>query len=201
MANTVKIPADQWLATAREALIEEGIAGVKVDRLAKKLGVTRGGFYHHFKNHKDLLDRLLAHWAQSNVFAPMIPEVKSPQDAVMAFNALAEHLITETDFSPEYEIAVREWARVNDSVKEAVDALDNNRMSDIANWFIALGCDAEEASIRARVFYFHQIGFYSLGYHGTHDKTERLRLIPIYMRILCGRRFQDAAEAEARKWV
>lgn len=78
MANLVpKVPAETWLATARDVLVEEGIAAVKVDRLAGRLGVTRGGFYHHFRDRADLLERLLAHWEAE---ARFVPPGRSPRD-------------------------------------------------------------------------------------------------------------------------
>src|SRR6185369_2503859 len=57
---------DAWLDTARQALIEEGTAGVEINKLAKRLGVSRGGFYWFFKSRKQLLDKLLAYWADTS---------------------------------------------------------------------------------------------------------------------------------------
>src|SRR4051812_33980614 len=54
------------LNTARQALIEEGTAGVEINKLAKRLGVSRGGFYWFFKSRKQLLDELLDYWASSS---------------------------------------------------------------------------------------------------------------------------------------
>src|ERR1700731_1491728 len=45
-----------WLDTARRALIEEGTAGVEINKPAKRLGVSRGGFYWFFKSREHLLD-------------------------------------------------------------------------------------------------------------------------------------------------
>jgi AcrR family transcriptional regulator len=50
---------------ARAALIEEGIGGVKIDRLAARLGVTRDGFYHNFEDREALLSALLDLWKES----------------------------------------------------------------------------------------------------------------------------------------
>src|ERR1700675_4637489 len=54
-----------WLDTARQALIEEGTAGVEINKLAKRLKSSRGGFYWFFKNRAQLLEELLAYWARS----------------------------------------------------------------------------------------------------------------------------------------
>src|SRR4030081_2768208 len=55
-----------WLDTARQALIEEGTAGVEINKLAKRLAVTRGGFYWFFKSREQLLDELLVYWAETS---------------------------------------------------------------------------------------------------------------------------------------
>ena len=52
---------DAWIEAARVALIEEGTAGIEVNKLAKRLGVTRGGFYWFFESREQLLDALLDH--------------------------------------------------------------------------------------------------------------------------------------------
>ena len=52
-----------WIVKALEILIEQGFAAVTIDRLSTALDVTRGSFYHHFKDRADLLDSLLQHWS------------------------------------------------------------------------------------------------------------------------------------------
>ena len=201
MANTTKITPEEWLETAKDALIKEGVAGVKVDRLAKTLGVTRGGFYHHFKNQQDIIDRLVKHWRETNDILPPLGDLSSPAKAAEKLNELVQRVILEEDFSPSFDLAIREWARVDDKIKKAVDKVDASRIRKLVELFKALGCDEEEASIRARVFYFHQIGYYTMGYHMRQSRSKRLMTAPIYMRILCGQRYIETAEAESRKWT
>src|ERR1700761_7096174 len=55
-----------WLAPARAALINDGIGGVEVGKLARKLRATRGGFYWFFTSRKQLLDNLLTDWEDNN---------------------------------------------------------------------------------------------------------------------------------------
>ena len=55
-----------WLDTARRALIEEGTAGIEINKLAKRLGSSRGGFYWFFKDRAQLLDELVDYWAESS---------------------------------------------------------------------------------------------------------------------------------------
>ena len=47
---------------AFDALANGGIDAVRVDPLAKKLGVTRGSFYWHFKDRAALHTAMLKDW-------------------------------------------------------------------------------------------------------------------------------------------
>jgi len=200
MVNITKIPPSTWLEEAQKALIRDGVSGVKIDRLAKSLGVTRGGFYHHFKNQQDLVDQLVRHWAQTNNMLPPLDNVTSPSKALQKIQELCERVIMEEDFSPALDLAIREWARIDNDIKTAVDKVDKERTGGLRYIFEQLGCDEEEAPIRARVFYFHQVGYYALGQHEGQTKAQRLTDLPIYLRILCGRRYIEAAQAENEKW-
>ncbi|MHC4350247.1 MAG: TetR/AcrR family transcriptional regulator, partial [Planctomycetota bacterium] len=44
-----------WFQAALAALAREGIQGVRVERLARDLGVAKSGFYWHFRDRDDLL--------------------------------------------------------------------------------------------------------------------------------------------------
>jgi AcrR family transcriptional regulator len=57
-----RVSKDQWLAKALDTLESSGVEAVKIERLAKALGVSRSGFYWHFKNRQDLLEHLLDFW-------------------------------------------------------------------------------------------------------------------------------------------
>ena len=48
-----------WLDAALQALASGGIDQVRIESLAKKLGVTKGSFYWHFKDREQFLDELL----------------------------------------------------------------------------------------------------------------------------------------------
>ncbi|MEM1110822.1 MAG: TetR/AcrR family transcriptional regulator [Pseudomonadota bacterium] len=194
MPNNIKVAAEQWLNAARQALVTEGVSGIKVDRLATQLGVTRGGFYHHYKSRRDLLNSLLNHWAKRDVFFPMMEKPTNPASALAALKATMSHLISEKAYSPALETAMRDWARVDDAAKGIVERVDKKRIKRLQEIFEALGCDKSEARIRARVLYFHQIGYYSLGLHQKESKAERMRNSSIYLHILCGSKFLEAAE-------
>ena len=196
MPNLVpKVPAATWVETARDVLIDEGIDAVKVDRIALRLGVSRGGFYHHFADRADLLARLLRLWQDRVAFVPAGLAPASPREAVAAIDAVVEHLISEDGFDPRFDMAVRAWGHADVDVAGAVEAADAARLDELEAIFKALGCKSPEAKIRARVFYFHQIGYYAIGI--AESVQSRRRQLDIYLRILCGEENLRAAAASS----
>ncbi|NBT31266.1 MAG: TetR/AcrR family transcriptional regulator, partial [Rhodobacteraceae bacterium] len=47
---------ESWIAAARKAMIEKGIAGISLRQLAEELGATTGAFYWQFANLEALLE-------------------------------------------------------------------------------------------------------------------------------------------------
>ena len=174
-----------WLDAARTLLIREGIAGVKVDRIARRLKVTRGGFYWFFDSHKQLQDALLADWEERNTegFKAVLRE--SGRNGMAEFQALVDLWLNEKNYSPAWDAAVRDWARVSSKVANAVRRTDDIRIDVLRQVFLDMGCEEQEAFVRARICYFHQVGYYALGVRESRD--ERLRLMPLYTRVLTGR--------------
>jgi AcrR family transcriptional regulator len=191
--GNIKIPHEGWLEAARVVLIEEGINMVKVDRLARRLKVTRGGFYYHFKSHHALLEDLLKRWRTQNKFVPANIDATTPQAAYAALLELTDALVHERGFDPQFDMAVREWARISIPVAEVVNEVDAERIKTLNKILLGLGCKPKEADIRAKVFYYHQIGYYSLGVHeSTRTREDNL---PTYLAVLCGENYVEAAKA------
>ena len=61
--------AHDWVETGLAELGRAGIEGVRVEVLAVRLGVTKGGFYRRFKDRRALLDAMLEKWADGRIDA------------------------------------------------------------------------------------------------------------------------------------
>jgi AcrR family transcriptional regulator len=174
-----------WLDAAREALIEEGTAGVEVNKLAKRLGSSRGGFYWFFQNRQQLLDELLGYWAETGT-ALFEKVLRTPgHNGMEEYVALINLWIDESDYDPKWDGAVRDWARTSEAVREVVAGVDQRRIAILEQIFQDMGYRGREAHIRARITYYHQVGYYALGVR--ESRKERLELLPFYQRVLTGR--------------
>lgn len=174
---------DTWIAAARATLIRAGHSQVKIERLAGDLGVTRGGFYWHFKSRADLLAHLLADWETTNSTGLLdaLSGNAPPRDRLYA---LARVWIDEIDFSPAYDSAIRDWARVSPEAAKTVRAVDDRRLAALNVLFLDAGYPPDEAMIRARITYYHQVGYYAMGVQ--EPKAVRDRNLRHYVTALFG---------------
>jgi AcrR family transcriptional regulator len=172
---------DDWIRAARKALIKGGIDQVKVERLAKQAGVLRSNFYWHFSSRTDLFDALLADWETTNT-GPLLAAIEAASTSNIL--TLTNLWVEERDFSPGYDAMVRDWARKDAKVARAVQAVDNKRIAALTRLMRCYGHQGTSALVRARIFYFHQVGYYALGIHET--RAQRLKLVPYYVKALTG---------------
>lgn len=174
-----------WLDTARRALIEEGTAGVEINKLARRLGVSRGGFYWFFKDRAQLLEELLGYWVQTSTLlferVLQVP-VRSGMEGYLAMTNL---WVDENEYDPKWDGAVRDWARTSEAVRTVVQAVDQKRIGVLEQIFNSMGYAGKEAHVRARVMYYHQVGYYAMGVQ--ESRKERRALIPYYQKVLTGR--------------
>jgi AcrR family transcriptional regulator len=174
-----------WLDAARQALIEEGTAGVEIMKLAKRLRLTnRGGFYWFFRSRAHLLDELLKYWAETS--SVQFERVLAPcgGDGQKAYHAIIDLWVDESSYDPRWDGAVRDWARTSQAVLRVVQVVDKQRINSIERIFLNLGYRGTDAHIRARVMYYHQVGYYALGV--KESRKARRRLLPYYRRVLIG---------------
>lgn len=183
--TATRLSGEDWLNAAEGRLVSGGINAVKIGPLAADLNVTRGSFYWHFRNRNHLLQTLLARWqAQSHtMFENLVSGDKA--SGMEEFVRLVHLWVDESDFHPRLESALRDWGRTSPEVAAAVKAVDEERIGYITRIFLDFGFDPDEAFIRARVTYFHQVGYYTIGLNETLEA--RKALLPMYVYVLTGK--------------
>lgn len=80
-----------WVAAALDALARGGVAAVRVDVLAKRLGITRGSFYWHFADRDALLTAALEEWERvvTNEIIERLEKETGPAERLRAIFEIA----------------------------------------------------------------------------------------------------------------
>lgn len=179
---------EDWIAGARKVLVKSGVDSVKVDRLATDLRATRGSFYWHFTDRDELLNALLHDWEVNNYVAISTIRARWASSSP-DLTELIEWWVGEGTESPAFGMAIRTWARSDANVEDVMHRVDNEWINLVQRLFSADIYDESERLVRARVVYFHQVGYHALALREPQE--ERLRLIPYYYKVLTGREAGD----------
>ncbi len=157
---------------------------MKVVPLARKLGVTTGSFYWHFPDLPALHAAMLTDWESTNTEPMFAAVAENPRSAHTQFAALVDVWVDEQGYSPLWDAAVRDWARVSEEVERSVRRVDERRLGLLHTIFTRAGYAEPDALVRARITYFHQVGYYALRI--VERASDRQRLKAVYIKALLG---------------
>lgn len=142
----VRTPRGAWIEAGLQLLAESGPDAVRVEVLARRLGVTKGGFYGYFKDRQELLDAMLDTWEQRSGEA-VVARVEDEGGTRLERAMSAADLSFSAELQP-IDLTVREWARRDDQVAERLRRLDNLRMDLLRTYFRPDFPDDEELEAR-----------------------------------------------------
>lgn len=153
---------DRWLDEGLRVLATEGAAGVRIDRIGARLGLSKGSFHHHFAGadgyKRDLLGRYeaLSVEAVESAVAAVGAEA-STRDVLQALTALvgADH---PDLYRPELDIAVRAWSATDAEVRAVQQRIDTARIDALTRVWLRAVPDPVEARRAATLPYLVAVG-------------------------------------------
>lgn len=125
--GALRTPREKWVEAGLQALAAGGVDAVRVEALAKSLGVTKGGFYGYFADRRALLEAMLDAWERESVDDVLDRVVQATGD-LLEQARLAGQLTFSSDRLLPIDLAVRAWARRDPAVAERLERVDNRRM-------------------------------------------------------------------------
>ena len=150
-----------WIEAAHAALVDDGIEGVRIDRLCRELGVTKGSFYHHVEGRDALLAAVADEWARERPRVVMDAArdlSDDPFERLVHFIRLTEDL----DLGRHHQ-AMRTWGAVDPRAAAAVREVDRVVLMFTEQCLSDVGLPKEDASALARILLATAVGVVNLG--------------------------------------
>ena len=144
--STVRGNAQAWVDEATRVLGESGLAAIKVESLARTLGVTKGSFYWHFKDRSALVAAVVDRWETDHTEAIIrnATRGRTPQERLwlLVDDVAARHGAGAGERQLYLEAG-------SEGVGPVVDRVIQRRIDYLADLLRQLGLSAEEAGRRA----------------------------------------------------
>ena len=156
-----RTPRAGWIEAGLSALAEGGPDAVRVESLARGLGVTKGGFYWHFSDRRALLEEMLDTWERV-----MIDEVIDRVEAEGGDARARLERLFALAASPEVrqwlrvDLAVRDWSRRDSQVAARLRRVDNRRIEYMRSRFREFCPDDDEVEVRCLIVMTLFVGNY-----------------------------------------
>src|ERR671918_1008842 len=115
MAAPTRTPRASWIDEGLRALAAGGPDAVRIEALARALGVTKGGFYWHFDGRPALLEEMLDAWERATI-DQVIERVEAEGGNARAKLRRLFALASSSGDLLKIELAIREWARRDKAV-------------------------------------------------------------------------------------
>lgn len=157
--STAMTPKERWLREGLIVLAELGAPALRIDRLAERLGITKGSFYHHFDGLNGYKSELLAHFAELSTMRYIDAVESTPGlTAREKLDRLMTLVLRAPDEEGPLEIAFRAWALQDPDVREAQRRIDAIRVDYLRGLCRDIGLAPRRALDMARVLYTVLIG-------------------------------------------
>jgi AcrR family transcriptional regulator len=154
----------EWVAAGLNALAEGGVDSVKVERLARVLRVSKGSFYWHFTDRRDLLAALLDFW-QRDLTGQLIDDsahLPTPRARLEALALGSLDARSGTVDVAQAEGALRAWAAQDEMAGDVCRLVDAQRVAHVAGELALMGVPPERAELFARAIYLALLGLFTV---------------------------------------
>lgn len=160
MTASRRLTVDDWLEAGFGILAEDGVKGLKIDRLCRRVGATKGSFYWHFEHLDAYRSALASAWGEWRDEDHRAMDAQSSLPAGERLESMMALLISPRQWT--LERAMREWARTEQAVADAVRESDRRVQRAVRKAFSDAGFDDATARQRAEYTFAMGIGYLHL---------------------------------------
>ena len=171
-----RTPRSAWIDEGLRALAAGGLDAVRIEPLARALGVTKGGFYWHFDDRRSLLEEMLDAWERT-VVDDVIAHIEAEGGDGRAKLRRLWALAGSSEEFLRIDLAVRDWARRDEAVAARLRRVDNRRMAYMRTLFGEFCADDDDVEARCMLAMGVFVGNHFIAAdHGPRTRADVLRL-------------------------
>jgi AcrR family transcriptional regulator len=175
---------EDWTQAGIEVLSQKGIDAVKVEALARKLGVSKGGFYGYFLNRETLLQAMLNHWETvlTDEIIGAVSEIKGSllEKLVQLLNMVNDHV------DENLELSLVAWSFHDKQAEQVITRVVRRRLGFMKDLFLEEGFSDQQAELRSRLMHSFNHGDRAFAASCESSSSPiRQQLIKDFVELIC----------------
>ena len=158
-ATRPRLTKEDWANAALKAIAREGLKAVSVEPLAKRLGVTKGSFYWHFKTRNDLIRAAVERWEAlgDQAISADIAHIQDPRARL--------HALFQAAFDSKNAHALLHHLASHHSdpnIERVIQRVTARRIASLTDMFAECGLNPDQAHHRALLAYAAYVGMFQI---------------------------------------
>jgi AcrR family transcriptional regulator len=146
-----RLSREAWIAAALDALADGGEVAVRIEALARRLRVTKGSFYWHFRDRRELLAAGLERWEADETTAIAAVVEARGGGPVTRLRTLFDLAFERRIMA--LEVALRGWAQRDRRARAVAERVDRRRLAYLRSLYVEGGLAPGEAEARSFLAY------------------------------------------------
>lgn len=151
---------EDWIKLGYTLFSDQGIAGIVIEKMAKKLACNKSSFYWHFQTKKAFITELVQYWI-TNETEKIIGKTQTTLSPSEKFELFLE-LTFKYDPHTGFIFFLKRYAIRHPEIQQIIDDIDDKRISYTSTLLQEIGYSKAEANPKARVFYNYLIGYHEM---------------------------------------
>jgi len=147
---------EDWILAGMKLLAEQGVDSIKIEAIARKLEVSKGGFYGYFLNRDTFLQAILDYWTET--FTNQIIESVGKLEGSLSEKLNKMVSIVDDSKYDNMEISMLAWANKDTKTQKVVMRVIRERLEFITNLFRKGGFTKNAAVNRANIVHHYICG-------------------------------------------
>lgn len=173
-----RLSQTDWIKAGFRALTKGGPDAIRVEALARSLGVSKGSFYWHFADAPALKAAMLDHWqrvATDQIITQTDSHSPTAKDRLRRLVDLATQDVEDEYGGNQAEAAIRDWARYSPEAATRLQQVDQHRLRYLETLFKEASPAAPAQN--ARLLYAALIGLEALSTAPATTRTNDLQCL------------------------
>ncbi|WP_155592285.1 TetR/AcrR family transcriptional regulator [Lysinibacillus cavernae] len=163
----MQVTKDDWIRAGLQQLAETGIHKVRIEALARSLKISKGSFYHYFRDHQQLLDAMFDYW-ETHATKAIVQSMEQEEATLEQLLLLSFHK------DKKIEIGIYAWAKYDARIAARIVQIEEQRIACVAKLYQKNGVGIEESMDRARLAYLTYIGWMTRFEANPHFELEKM---------------------------
>jgi len=154
------VKKQDWINLGYKLFSENGISGIIIEKMAKKLKVNKSSFYWYFKTKNIFVEQLILFWVQ-NETEQIIELANNEKIATEKFKILMSVIYKQNPFL-DFVFYLKRYALKKKEIQNVIGKIDSQRIEYVKNLLYEMEYSEKEAKIKSSLLYKHLIGYHEI---------------------------------------